>query len=455
MSDLVTVILAAGKGTRMKSSLPKVLHKAGGKSMVEQVLSAAKAAGAKRQIVVTGFGGDMVREALAGQAEFVTQEEQLGTGHAVRMTAPLLQEERGTVMVLCGDTPLLTGALLKKLYDEHVAAHAKATVLTAVMPDATGYGRIIRQADGSVERIVEHKDATDEERAIREVNSGIYCFDAQALFASLAHVTNDNAQGEYYLPDVLGILKQQGEKIWAVAADDYEETLGVNSRAQLAKAEHILRQRKNEELMAAGVSIIDPATTFVDADVEVGRDTVLYPMTYLENGTVIGEHCEIGPSVRIQNTKIGDFVTGQFLYAHDAIVDDHVKLGQFVHLRPGTHICEGVKIDNFIEVKNSTIGKGSKLPHLSYIGDCDMGENVNMGCGTITVNYDGKKKFRTKIGDNAFVGCNSNLVAPVTIEDGAYIAAGSTITQTVPKDTLAVARARQKNITGWVDKRKR
>ena len=455
MSDLVTVILAAGKGTRMKSSLPKVLHKAGGKSIVEQVLTAAKGAGAKRQIVVTGFGGEQVRAALSGQAEFVTQEEQLGTGHAVRMTEGLLQEEKGTIMVLCGDTPLLTSSLLKKLYEAHVENHAKATVLTAVMPDATGYGRIIRQADGSVEKIVEHKDATAAERAIHEVNSGIYCFDAKALFSSLAQVTNDNAQGEYYLPDVLGILQKQGEKIWAVAADDYEETLGVNSRSQLAKAEHILRQRKNEALMAEGVSIIDPATTFIDSDVKIGRDTVIYPMTYLESGTEIGEHCEIGPSVRIQNTKIGNFVTGQFLYAHDAVVDDHVKLGQFVHLRPGTHICEGVKIDNFIEVKNSTIGKGSKLPHLSYIGDCDMGENVNMGCGTITVNYDGKTKFRTTIGNNAFVGCNSNLVAPVTVEDGAYIAAGSTITQTVPKDTLAVARARQKNIPGWVDKRKR
>ena len=454
MSDFVTVILAAGKGTRMKSALPKVLHKAGGKAMVQQVLDAAKAAGARRQVVVTGFGGEQVREALGDQAEFVTQEEQLGTGHAVKMTAPLLKGEQGTVMVLCGDTPLLTSALLKKLFDEHVAAQAKATVLTAVMPDATGYGRIIRKADGSVEKIVEHKDATEAEREVREVNSGIYCFDAQALFSSLEHVTNDNVQGEYYLPDVLEILQKQGEKIWAVAANDYEETLGVNSRAQLANAERILRQRKNDELMAAGVTIIDPATTFVDSDVTVGRDTILYPMTYLESGTTIGENCEIGPSVRIQNTKIGNGVSGQFLYAHDAVVDDNVKLGQFVHLRPNTHLFEGVKIDNFIEVKNSNIGKGSKLPHLSYIGDCDMGENVNMGCGTITVNYDGKKKFRTKIGNNAFVGCNSNLVAPVTVEDNAYIAAGSTITQTVPKDALAVARARQKNITGWLDKRK-
>lgn len=453
MSDLVTVILAAGKGTRMKSKLPKVLHKAGGKTMLQHVIDAAKAAGAKRNIVVTGFGGEMVREAIGDQAEFVTQTEQLGTGHAVLQTKELLKDETGTVMVLCGDTPLLTGALLKKLYDEHVAAEAKATVLTAIMPDATGYGRIIRSADGSVEKIVEHKDATAEEREVREVNSGIYCFAAKDLFEALSHVTNDNAQGEYYLPDVLEILKKKGEKIWAVAADDYEDTLGINSRLQLAGAEKILRRRKNEELMSEGVTIMDPATTYIDDDVKVGRDTVIYPMTWLEHSTVIGEECEIGPNVRFQDVKCGNRVTGQFIYAHECQIDDDVKLGQFVHLRPNTHLFEGVKIDNFIEVKNSNIGKGSKLPHLSYIGDCDMGENVNMGCGTITVNYDGKAKHRTKIGNNAFVGCNSNLVAPVTIEDDAYIAAGSTITKTAPKGKLSIARARQTVIESWHDKR--
>ena len=453
MSDLVTVILAAGKGTRMKSKLPKVLHKAGGKSMVQHVLDAARSAGAKRNIVVTGFGGEMVREALGNQAEFVEQKEQLGTGHAVQQTADLLAGENGTVMVLCGDTPLLTGALLKKLYDEHVAAGAKATVLTAIMPDATGYGRIIRLADGSVARIVEHKDATEAERQVQEVNSGIYCFAARELFDSLKQVNNDNAQGEYYLPDVLEILKQQGEKIWAVAADDYESTLGINSRLQLAGAEKILRRRKNEELMAEGVTIMDPSTTYIDCDVKVGHDTVIYPMTWLEGNTEIGEECEIGPSVRFQNVKAGNGVTGQFTYAHDCVMEDGVILGQFTHIRPDTRLAEKVKIGNFVEVKNSTIGKGSKLPHLSYIGDTDMGSGVNMGCGTITVNYDGKTKFRTKIGNDAFVGCNSNLVAPVEVEDGAYIGAGSTITKTVPTGTLAIARARQKNIDGWTDKR--
>ena len=455
MSDLVTVILAAGKGTRMKSKLPKVLHKAAGKSMVQHVIDAAKAAGAKRNIVVTGFGGDMVREAIGAQAEYAQQKEQLGTGHAVMQTADLLKDETGTVMVLCGDTPLLTGDLLKKLYQAHVEAQAKATVLTAIMPDATGYGRIIRMADGSVQKIVEHKDATEEERQVKEVNSGIYCFDAKALFESLKKVTNDNAQGEYYLPDVLEILQKQGEKIWAVAADDYESTLGINSRLQLAGAEKILRRRKNEELMAEGVTIMDPDTTYIDADVKVGRDTVIYPMTWLEGNTVIGEECEIGPSIRFQNVKAGNHVTGQFTYAHDCQLDDGVILGQFTHIRPDTHLAEGVKIGNFVEVKNSTVGKGSKLPHLSYIGDTDMGSGCNMGCGTITVNYDGKTKFRTKIGNDAFIGCNSNLVAPVEVEDGAYVGAGSTITKTVPSNTLAIARARQKNIEGWVDKRDR
>ncbi len=454
MADFITVILAAGKGTRMKSRLPKVLHKAAGKAMVQHVLDAAKAAGARHQIVVTGFGGDQVREAIGSQAECVTQVDQLGTGHAVLQAKDLLAGEKGTVMVLCGDTPLLTPSLLERLAREHEEAKAKATILTAIFEDATGYGRIIRAEDGTVVKIVEQKDATEEERKVKEANAGIYCFDIEALFEALGEVGNDNAQGEYYLPDVISILRSKGEKIWAVAADDVEDTLGINSRAQLAGAERILRRRKNEELMAEGVTIMDPNTTYVDADVTVGRDTVLYPMTWLEAGTVIGEECEVGPSVRLQNVRMGSRVTCQFLYAHDCEVEDNVALGQFVHLRPNAHICEGVKIDNFIEVKNSTIGKGSKLPHLSYIGDCDMGENVNMGCGTITVNYDGKVKHRTKIGDNAFVGCNSNLVAPVSIGDGAYIAAGSTITKDVAPGTLAIARERQKTIAGWADKRK-
>jgi bifunctional UDP-N-acetylglucosamine pyrophosphorylase/glucosamine-1-phosphate N-acetyltransferase len=454
MSDLVTVVLAAGKGTRMKSALPKVLHCVGGKSMLQHVLDAARAAGAKRNIVVVGFGGEQVEASIGAQAEFVVQKEQLGTGHAVQQTADLLKNTKGTIMVLCGDTPLLTGDLLKKLYDEHKAEGAIATVLTAIMPDATGYGRIVRTPSGTVERIVEHKDASEAERQIREVNSGIYCFEAEALFAALKSVNCDNAQGEYYLPDVLEILKNKGEKIWAAAADDYESTLGINSRVQLSGAEKILRRRKNIELMDSGVTIMDPDSTFVDKDVTVGKDTVIYPFTWLEGATCIGEGCEIGPNSRFTNTTIGNHVTAHFSYAHECEIEDGVIMGPYVHLRPNTKITQNVKIGNFVEVKNSTIGNGSKLPHLSYIGDCDMGSGVNMGCGTITVNYDGKTKFRTKIGNDSFIGCNSNLVAPITVGNGAYVGAGSTITKDVPPSDLAIARARQKNIDGWADKRK-
>lgn len=454
MSELISVILAAGKGTRMKSALPKVLHKVGGKPMVQHVLDAAKEAGTTRNVIVIGFGGEKVKETIGEQAEIVVQAEQLGTGHAVRQAEGVLSGVEGTVLVLCGDTPLLTGALLKKLCKEHEVSGAKATVLTAIMPDATGYGRIIRDKAGNVAKIVEHKDATEEERKVQEVNSGIYCFDKKALFDALTKVGCDNAQGEYYLPDVLEILKDQGEKIWATAADDYEETLGINSRVQLAGAEKILRRRKNVELMDNGVTLLDPDSTFVDADVVIGKDTVIYPFTWLEGKTIIGENCIIGPSSRFSDVKIGNNVTAQFTYAHECEVADDVTMGPYVHLRPDTKLSEKVKIGNFVEVKNSNIGVGSKLPHLSYIGDCDMGSGVNMGCGTITVNYDGKNKYRTNIGDNVFVGCNSNLVAPVSVSDGAYVAAGSTITKEVPEDNLAVGRARQKNIAGWPDKRK-
>ncbi|ERJ92766.1 UDP-N-acetylglucosamine diphosphorylase/glucosamine-1-phosphate N-acetyltransferase [Selenomonas sp. oral taxon 892 str. F0426] len=454
MLDFVTVILAAGKGTRMKSKLPKVLHRAAGKSMLQHVIDAAYAAGARRNIVVTGFGGDVVRTAIGDSVEYVEQCEQLGTGHAVLQAKDLLSGEHGTIMVLCGDTPLLTAELLARFHEEHVNAGAKATVLTAIMPNAKGYGRIIRRENGEVLKIVEHKDATPEEREIHEVNAGIYCFDAEALFSALTKVTNDNAQGEYYLPDVLSILRDAGEKIWAVVADNYESTLGINSRSQLAVAERILRKRKVEELMADGVTIMDPNTTFIDAEVRVGMDTIIYPFTILEGVTVIGEDCIIGPHVRFQDMVIGDGVKAHYVYAHDAEVESGSDLGQFNHIRPDSHIGTGVKIGNFVEIKNSNIGECSKVPHLSYIGDCDMGAHVNMGCGTITVNYDGKNKYRTSIGNDAFVGCNSNLVAPVVVGENAYVAAGSTITRDVPSGTLAVARARQKEIEGWHDKRK-
>lgn len=454
MSDLLTVILAAGKGTRMKSTLPKVLHRVGGKAMVEHVLDAAKSAGSSRNIVVVGFGADQVKQELDGRAEFIVQTEQLGTGHAVQQTAGLLESYNGTVMVLCGDTPLLEGKMLAKLYAEHKAKGAKATVLTALMPDPTGYGRVIRDASGQVIKIVEQKDASPDELTVNEVNTGIYCFERDALFAALAGINCANKQGEYYLTDVIGILSGQSERVWAVAAEEYQQTLGINSRVQLAEAEKIIRRRKIDELMENGVTVMDPVTTFVDAAVKVGADTVIYPFTWLEGNTVIGGNCEIGPSSRLQNTVVGNNTILHFTYAHDCRVEDNVTVGPYVHLRPNTVLSDGVKVGNFVEVKNSVVGNGSKIPHLSYIGDTDMGEHVNIGSGTITVNYDGKHKHRTVIEDDSFIGCNTNLVAPVKVGSGAYVAAGSTITKDVPADALGVARARQSNIEGWTKKRK-
>lgn len=449
MSDIVSLVLAAGKGTRMKSMLPKVLHKVGGKPMVEQVLDAAETAGATRNIVVIGFGAEAVRDTVGNRADFVVQAEQLGTGHAVMQAKELLTGFTGTVLVLCGDTPLLEGETLAKLIAAHQGKQAMATVLTAQMPDPTGYGRVIRDERGQVLRIVEQKDATPAELAVTEVNTGIYCFDCQALFKALEGITCNNAQGEYYLTDVIGIFAGQGAIVWAATAEDFQETLGINSRVQLAEAERIFRRRTLVRLMDSGVTIMDPDSTFIDKDVAIGADTIIYPFTWIEGKTVIGKNCSIGPSSRITNTIIGDNTTIQFTYAHECSVGDKVTVGPYVQLRPGTNLAKGVKVGNFVEVKNSNVGENSKLPHLSYIGDTDMGAGVNIGSGTITVNYDGRNKSRTIIEDNAFIGCNTNLVAPVTVGKGAYVGAGSTITKDVPPESLGVARAKQANIEGW------
>lgn len=449
MSGIISLVLAAGKGTRMKSVLPKVLHTVGGQPMVQHVLDAAVSAGATRNIVVVGFGADAVAEKLGAQAELVVQAEQLGTGHAVLQAKELLAQFTGTVLVLCGDTPLLEGTELNRLIQAHKEKGAVATVLTAHMPDPAGYGRVIRNEQGQVIKIVEQKDATAAELQVSEVNSGIYCFECQPLFAALSNITCANAQGEYYLTDVIGILVSQAAVVWAVPVEDFRHTLGINSRVQLAEAESILRRRKLVELMEVGVTIMDPASTFVDKSVTVGADTTIYPFTWLEGSTTIGSNCSIGPNTRIANTNVGDGSTLHFLYAHECTIGKEVTVGPYVHLRPQTVLADGVKIGNFVEVKNSNIGETSKIPHLSYIGDTDMGSGVNIGSGTITVNYDGKNKHRTTIEDNAFIGCNTNLVAPVTVGQNSYIAAGSTITKNVPPDALGVARARQSNLEGW------
>lgn len=452
MTELRAVILAAGKGTRMRSKLPKVLHKVGGKAMLQHVLDAADAAGADEKIVIVGHGAELVESMVGEQGKIVLQAEQLGTGHAVMQTKDALAGFTGTAMILCGDTPLLDGEELKKFYEAHVQSGAAATVLTAFMDNPFGYGRIVRDADGNVQGIVEEKDADAQQKLIKEINTGIYCLECPLMFDVLATLTCDNAQGEYYLTDVLTKLNEAGKKVGGVVTEDSDMVMGINSRRQLAEAESVMRVRILNKLMDEGVTIMDPASTFIEGSVKIGRDTVIYPFTWLEGNTEIGEDCEIGPNVRLTNVEVGNGTHLQFVYGHDCKVCDEVTAGPYVHLRPDTVIGNKVKIGNFVEVKNSNVGTGTKLPHLTYIGDSDIGSGVNMGCGCITVNYDGKKKHRTVIEDNAFVGCNTNLVAPVTVKAGCYIGAGSTITKEVPENSLGIARAKQKNIEGWAEK---
>ena len=452
MANLVAVILAAGKGTRMRSKYPKVLHKVGGKPMLQHVIDAATVAGCDDKVVIVGHEAELVEKMVGSQGKIALQAEQLGTGHAVMQTAEALKGFTGTALILCGDTPLLEGEELKKFCEAHKASGAAATVLTAVMDDPFGYGRIVRDEKGNVQAIVEQKDATEAQKAIKEINTGIYCMECPLMFDILATLTNDNAQGEYYLTDVLEKLNQAGQKVGGVVTEDSDMVMGINSRKQLSVAEGVMRQRILDKLMDSGVTIMDPASTFIEGSVKIGRDTIIYPYTWLEGTTEIGEDCEIGPNARFTNVKIGNDNHLQFIYGHDCEVKNHVTAGPYVHLRPDTVISDGVKIGNYVEVKNSNVGEGTKLPHLTYIGDSDIGSGVNMGCGCITVNYDGKKKHRTIIGDNAFVGCNTNLVAPVTVQANTYIGAGSTITKEVPENALGIARAKQKNIEGWAEK---
>ncbi|MBM7716699.1 bifunctional UDP-N-acetylglucosamine pyrophosphorylase/glucosamine-1-phosphate N-acetyltransferase [Bacillus thermophilus] len=452
MSNRFAVILAAGQGTRMKSKLYKVLHPVCGKPMVEHVVDNISELQVNETVTVVGFGADMVRQHLGGKSRFVIQEEQLGTAHAVMQAKDALGDKKGTTLVICGDTPLIKSETMSALIKQHEETGAKATVLTAFAENPHGYGRIIRNAEGAVERIVEHKDANEEELRIHEINTGTYCFDNEALFEALENVSNDNSQGEYYLPDVIEILKSKKELITAFQTEDFEETLGVNDRVALSEAERIMRKRINEAHMRNGVTLIDPANTYIDKDVLIGQDTIIFPGTSICGKTVIGENCEIGPNTEINNCEISHNATICQSAVFDSAVGANVNIGPFAHIRPESTIHDDVKIGNFVEIKKSIFGKGSKASHLSYIGDAEVGKDVNIGCGSITVNYDGKNKYLTKIEDGVFVGCNSNLVAPVTIKKGSYIAAGSTITDDVPQDALAIARARQVNKENYTKK---
>lgn len=449
MSKRYAVVLAAGQGTRMKSKLYKVLHPVCGKPMVEHVVDQISTLDVDKVVTIVGHGAEKVQEHLAGKSEFVKQEEQLGTAHAVLQAKSELAGKDGVTLVVCGDTPLIEASTMEALLKYHHEKRAKATILTTVIEDPTGYGRIIRDDLGIVEKIVEHKDATEKEQRISEINTGTYCFDNKALFEALENVSNDNVQGEYYLPDVIKILKDADEVVAAYKMESFEESLGVNDRIALAEASKLMQRRINENHMRNGVTLVNPENTYIDIDVKIGQDTVIEPGVMLRGKTVIGDDCVVTSGSEIVSSVIGERVHVRNSSIFESKVGDDVQIGPYAHLRPESDIHNQVKIGNYVETKKAVVGEGTKLPHFIYMGDAEIGKNVNVGCGSIAVNYDGKNKAKTIIGDNVFVGCNSNLIAPVKVGDRAFIAAGSTITKDVPEAALGIARAKQDNKLGY------
>lgn len=452
MTKRFAVVLAAGQGTRMKSKLYKVLHEVCGKTMVEHVIDQVEQAGVDKIVTIVGHGAEAVQTTVGNRSEFVLQSEQLGTGHAVLQAKETLGGKSGTTLVICGDTPLLTAQTLENLVKHHESQQAKATILTAHADDPLGYGRIIRNQAQHVEKIVEQKDATESEARVQEINTGTYVFDNEILFEALANVNNDNAQGEYYLPDVIEILKKQGQIVSAYQMADMSEALGVNDRVALAEASVKMKKKINEKHMRNGVTLLDPFNTYIEADVKIGSDTIIEPGVLLKGQTVIGEDCFIGTHSEISDSKIGNRVRVISSNIESAEMADDSNIGPYSHLRPNSKIGEQVHIGNFVEVKNAQIGAYTSVAHLTYVGDADLGENINVGCGVVFVNYDGKDKHRSTVGDNSFIGCNVNLIAPVEIGANTVLAAGSTITQDVPEQALGIARARQVNKEGYWDK---
>ena len=457
MSDLHVVILAAGKGTRMKSVLPKVLHHLAGKPLIEHVLRTVDQLEVASKVLVVGHGADDVRTALEARQDlqFVVQSPQLGTGHALLQTEPVLKGKTGTVLLLYADVPLLESGTLARLVETHRTTRAAATVLTAELDDPYGYGRIVRDPSGLISRIVEERDASSAHRAIREINSGIYTMALAPLFDHVHGLATDNAQGEYYLTDLIAMYRQKDMRVETLCLDSADELRGVNSRLDLAELSAVMRQRKNRALMVGGTTLEDPATTYVDVDVTVGTDTVIGPGVRLEGTTTIGDRCRIHTGSRLTNAKVDDDVV---VLDYSVIVNSEIgagaAVGPMAHIRPDSVLGPLARVGNFVELKKTTLGRGSKANHLAYIGDATIGEGVNIGAGTITCNYDGEKKFKTVIEDGVFIGSDSQLIAPVTIGRDAFVAAGSSITEDVPAGALAVARSKQIIKNGWATKLK-
>ncbi len=453
MDCKTAVILAAGAGTRMKSDRPKVLHQVCGRPMVSHVISQTKKAGAENIVAVVGHGAEMVKADLADEGvAFVVQEEQLGTGHAVMQAADCISAD-GDVFVLCGDTPLITGQTLSDFSAYHSKSGNAVTVLTAIFENPFGYGRIIRAEDGSVLKIVEQKDASETEKAVKEVNAGMYCFRASFLKENVKKLSNQNAQHEYYITDLIGMAADSGAGAGAFTVSDPHEIMGVNNRIQLADAAKVMRRRIAEEHMLAGVTIIDPDSVYIEEDVVIGNDTEIWPGVVLKGKTIIGSGCVIGKDTIIEDSTIGDGTDILKSVIKSSEIGEGTHVGPFAYLRPGSTVGSECRVGDFVEIKNAVFGDGSKASHLAYIGDADVGKNVNVGCGVVFANYDGVHKFRTTVGDRAFIGSNSNLVAPVEVDDDAYIAAGTTVTVPVPEGSLCVGRAREIIEEGWVERK--